>query len=119
MSRHDDTLRLRHMLDHAIEAQAMARHRSLADLEHDRQFSLAILKLVEIIGEAANRVSSATRELHPHISWSQIIGLRNRLIHGYDTVDHRVLWDVVSLDLPPLIVELRAILDRSDAAGQR
>ncbi len=110
MTRHDDTVALRHMLDHAVEAVSMARGRPRADLDRDRQFSLAVLKLVEIIGEAANRVSPPTQEAHPEIPWEKIVGTRNRLVHGYDTVDHVVLWDIVTLDLPPLILLLRSLI---------
>lgn len=110
MTRHDDRVGLRHMLDHAVEAVSMAEGRTPDDLDHDRQFSLAVLKLVEIIGEAANRVSLATQVAHPDIPWSRIVATRNRLIHGYDRVDHVVLWDIVTLDLPPLISQLGSIL---------
>ena len=110
MSRHDDSIPLRHMLDHAEEAVAMIRNRSRPDLDRDRQFSLAVLKLVEIIGEAAFRVSQSTRDAHRQIPWDKIIGTRHRLVHGYDTVDHEVLWDIVALDIPPLIEQLRAVL---------
>jgi len=115
MTRRDDTVALWHMLDHAVEAVAMAHGRTRADLDRDRQFSLAVLKLVEIIGEAANRVSRTTQETQSQIPWSRIVATRNRLIHGYDTVDHVVLWDIVTLDLPPLISQLRSILpDQSE-----
>jgi uncharacterized protein with HEPN domain len=110
MTRHDDTVALRHMRDHAVEAVAMARGRTRADLDRDRQFSLALLKLVEIVGEAANRVSRATQEANPQIPWATIVGTRNRLIHGYETVDHMVLWDIVMLDLPPLITQLQTVV---------
>lgn len=80
------------------------------DLGRDRQFSLAMLKLVEIIGEAANRISTRTQQAHPQVPWRRIIGTRHRLIHGYDDVDHDILWDIIKLDLPPLIEQLQAIV---------
>lgn len=86
MTRRDDSVALRHMLDHAEETVAMGRDRTRSDLDQDRQFCLAVLKLVEIIGEAASRVSQSTRDSSPD-----------------------VLWDIVKLDLPPLIVSLRQI----------
>jgi len=102
MTRRDDTVALRHMRDHAVEAAAIARSRSRNDLDTDRLFALGLTKLVEIIGEAASRVSPATRDAHPHIPWKQIVGTRNRLVHGYDEIDFDVLWQIVCVELPPL-----------------
>ncbi len=72
----------------------------------DRVLSLALVRLLEIVGEAARRVSDETREAHPEVPWSQIVGLRNRLIHGYDSVDLEILWRILSDDLPRLIEAL-------------
>lgn len=105
-----DEVRLRHMLDHAREAIAMARDHSEADLAGDRMLELALVRLVEIIGEAAARVSEGTRARHPQIPWPLIVGMRNRLIHGYDEVDLHVLWETVTADLPALLVELEQVL---------
>ncbi len=71
---------------------------------------LALTRLVEIVGEAAARVSSERQARHPDIPWRIIAGTRNRLIHGYDVVDLDVLWDTVTDDLPPLIVQLETAL---------
>jgi len=111
MTRHDDTIALRHMRDHAAEAVALSRGRSRGDLDDDRLFALGLTKLVEIIGEAASRVSPTVQEAHPGIPWRQIVGTRNRLIHGYDAVDFDILWRIVSLELPPLVKQLEVILD--------
>jgi uncharacterized protein with HEPN domain len=97
------------MLDHAREAVAMAAGRTRADLDTDRQFNLALVRLVEIIGEAANRVPDAERARMSQIPWPQIVSLRNRLIHGYDEVDFDILWQIVTRDLPPLIKALEKI----------
>jgi uncharacterized protein with HEPN domain len=63
------------------------------------------------VGEAAARLSAETRDHSPQIPWPDIIGLRNRLIHGYDIVDFDILWDIVNDDLPPLIAQLREVLE--------
>ncbi len=63
--------------------------------------------------EAAARVSPEFQKLHPEISWQEIIGLRNRLVHGYDAVDLDILWDVVKLDLPELVNTLERALGSS------
>jgi len=110
MTRRDDAVALRHMRDHAVEAVAITRGRSRTDLDGDRLLALGLTKLVEIVGEAANRVSLATRDLQPCIPWNQIVGTRNRLVHGYDQVDFDVLWRIVAVELPPLIQHIEAIL---------
>jgi len=98
------------MRDHAAEAIMIARSRSRNDLDSDRLFALGLTKLIEIIGEAANRISLATQEAYLNIPWKQIVGTRNRLVHGYDEIDFDVLWRIVSVELPPLIEQLEAIL---------
>ena len=107
-------MRLQHMLDHATEALQLARGRTRADLDTDRQLNLSLVRLLEIIGEAAGRVSEPTRRIHPQIAWLEIAGLRNRLVHGYDEVDFDILWDIIQLDLPPLITALTTILDKRE-----
>jgi uncharacterized protein with HEPN domain len=98
------------MLDHAREAVALVQGRTRVDLDSDRTVTLALTRLVEIVGEAANRVPELTQRQHASIPWRQIIGMRNRIIHGYDSVDLDILWDVIAGDLPPLIEDLTAIL---------
>lgn len=110
MSRHEGDIRLRHMLDHAKEAVAMAKGRTRAELDSDRQLNLSLVRLLEIVGEAASRVPAEERVRHPDIPWPEIVGLRNRLIHGYDSVDFDILWQIVSDDLPPLIAALEKAL---------
>jgi uncharacterized protein with HEPN domain len=110
MTQHDDTVRLRHMLDHALEAIAMAQGRQQGDLDTDRMLQLALVRLVEIVGEAATRVSAEGQQRWPGIPWQAASGMRNRLIHGYDKVDLNVLWDTVRDDLPALVVQLRDVL---------
>ena len=88
----------------------MAQGRTRADLDSDRQFNLALVRLLEIVGEAANRVPIDQRTRFPQVPWLLIVGLRNRLIHGYDEVDFDVLWQIVSNDLAALIKVLEAAL---------
>jgi uncharacterized protein with HEPN domain len=111
MTRHDPTVRVRHMRDHACEAVEMARGRSRADLDADRQLNLALVRLMEVVGEAAARVPEEFRRQHPELPWQDIADLRNRLIHGYDMVNLDVLWAIIQEDLPPLVAQLQVILD--------
>ena len=71
-------------------------------------------RFLEILGEAARRVPDSIRGSHPSIPWRQIVGTRDRLIHGYDQVDLEVLWIIVQSQLPPLIAQLDAILGADD-----
>lgn len=114
MTQHDHVIRLRHMLDHAREAVQMIQGRQRLDLDRDRMLELSLVRLVEMVGEAASRVSPADRIRHPSIPWPQIVGMRQRLVHGYDTVDLQILWDTITDDLPPLVAELRRILQAGD-----
>ena len=110
MARHDPLVRVRHMLDYAREAVEMACGRSRAELDTDRQLNRALVRLLEVIGEAAARVPEAFRRSHPEVPWQDIADLRNRLIHGYDTVNFDILWVILQRDLPLLIENLEAIL---------
>lgn len=114
MSKRDDRVSLHDMLSHAEEAVDLLGDTSREALLRKRVLQLALTRLVEIVGEAANRVSAETRTVHPEIPWPQIIGMRNRLAHGYDIVDIVLLWDTVAYDLPPLIALLRGVLASED-----
>jgi uncharacterized protein with HEPN domain len=106
MSRRDPVVSLRQMRDHAHEVVELVRGRSRSDLDTDRLLALAVVRLLEIIGEAAGRVPADEQARRPGIPWSLIVGLRNRLIHGYDNVDHDIVWEILTSDLPALLVEL-------------
>jgi len=106
MSQHDDGVRLRHMLDAAVQAVAFVHGRIRTDLDQDLQLTLALTRLVEIIGEAAKNVSTETRAHLPEVPWRAIAGTRDRLVHAYFDVDHDRLWQIVSVDLPALVAQL-------------
>jgi uncharacterized protein with HEPN domain len=111
MSQHNTNVSLRQMLNHALEAVAMTKGKTRADLDEDRQLNLSLVRLLEIIGEASTRIPKEDQARYTDISWPEIVSLRNRLIHGYETVDFDILWQIVSQDLPGLIVSLRRVLD--------
>ena len=117
MPRRDPRLALTHMLEHAREAAALAEGKTRSDLAADRTLSLALVRLLEIVGEAATRVPHDIRKLDATVPWADIVGMRNRLIHGYDAVDLDVVWRIVSQDLTPLIAALDRLLGSGGVQG--
>jgi uncharacterized protein with HEPN domain len=111
MSKRDPDLALRQILAHAREAVEITSEKSRQDLDRDRLLNLALTRLLEIIGEAATRVPEEIRAQYSELPWLQMIAARNRLIHGYDSVDFDILWAIINNDLPVLIVQLEKILD--------
>lgn len=106
----NDLIRLQHMLDAAKEAVELAAGKSRHDIENERMLNLSLVRLIEVVGEAANRVSPEGQAKYADIPWLQIIGMRNRLIHGYNEIDFDILYQTVIEDLPHLIVELEKTL---------
>lgn len=107
----DDAVRLRHMLDAAQEAAFFAQNKTRGSLDTDRQLVLSLVKSIEIIGEAAAKVTTKCREDFPQIPWRDIISMRNRLTHVYFDVNLDILWKTVVEDLPPLIAELGKVVE--------
>lgn len=108
--REDHIIRPRHMLDAAREAQDFVAVRSRPDLNRDRQLLLAVVKAIEIIGEAATPVSADTRSACPEIPWQDIVAMRHRLTHGYYDIDVDIVWSTVKDDLPSLVARVERAL---------
>jgi uncharacterized protein with HEPN domain len=106
----EDQGRLEDMLSAAQDAYKFAADHDSSDLLTDRMLFLALVKAVEIIGEAASRVTEETCQKHPEIAWKGIIGMRNILVHAYGSIDNHELWETIQVDLPPLIDALERIL---------
>lgn len=111
MSRRDPKMRLLHMRDYAQKAVAMVEGQTRDDLDGDEKLRLALTHLVELIGEAARQVPAEVQARYPEIPWPKVIGMRHRLIHGYDFVDYDILWDTITGSLPGLVETLDRILD--------
>ncbi|MBI1927060.1 DUF86 domain-containing protein [Candidatus Poribacteria bacterium] len=105
-----DLVRFRHILDSAREAISFAQNRTRTDLDSDRMLTLALVKAIEIIGEAAANVTKATQIQYPQIPWSNMIGMRNRLIHAYFNVNLNIVWQTVTQHPPSLIAALEKIV---------
>ena len=106
-----DVIRLRHMLSAAKEIILFTKGCNRDDLERERILTLALVKEIEIIGEAASKVSQEAREQIPGIEWRDVIDMRNRLVHVYFEIDADILWDTILYDIPKLIEELEETPD--------
>jgi uncharacterized protein with HEPN domain len=107
----EDDVLLRDMLDHARRAVDAVARRSRHDLDVDPILAAALERFIEVTGEAASKVTESTRRELPQVPWREIIGMRNRLVHGYAAVDHDIVWDVVVVDLPALVAVLEDLLN--------
>jgi uncharacterized protein with HEPN domain len=118
--RKGEEVRLRHMLVAAREAIQFTEGKSRGDLRNDRLLALGLMKCLEIIGEAAARISEECRATLPEIPWKSILGMRNRLVHAYFEIDLDVVWYTTTVSLPPLVEALERFLNSlSDGEGPK
>jgi uncharacterized protein with HEPN domain len=98
------------MLEAAELAVQFCEGRTSGDLDSDPMLVLALVKSVEIVGEAAAKIGKPTRDLIPNIPWQAIVDMRHRLVHAYYDINHTILWLTIQEDLPPLIQQLQQAL---------
>ena len=101
------------MLSAAEQAVRLSLGKFRSDLDADELFQLAMLHLIQIVGEAATKVSLHLRQQHPEIPWPDIAGTRNRIVHAYADVNLDLVWDVLTFHLPSLVAQLQAFVPRS------
>ena len=99
------------MLESAESVLAFIAGRTRADLDDDRILLFALVYAIQVIGEAASKVSTATRDAHPEIPWPAIVGMRNRLVHAYFDIDPEVVWKTATEELPAVLPLLRALVE--------
>jgi uncharacterized protein with HEPN domain len=107
----EDRIRILHMIEATETALNFVTGRQRADLDSDRMLLFALVRAIEVVGEAAGKVSEATRGSAAAIPWSLIVSMRNRLIHAYFDVDNDVVWKAATEELPALLPKLRAVVD--------
>ena len=100
------------MIEAAQTACGFVSGRTRSDLDSDRMLVFALVRAIEIVGEAARKVSAETREAAADIPWALIVSMRNRLIHAYFDVDHEVVWKTATEELPQLLPRLRALVEK-------
>lgn len=110
MPLHDLNVSLGQMLDHAREAMSLSAGKTRDEMLGDRILGLALVRLLEIVGESANRIPKEWQNSHPELPWAEMIALRNRLIHAYDTVDMVIVVETVLRDLPKLVDQLEPLI---------
>lgn len=106
----DDTSYIWDMLDAAKAVREFITGRSYQDYLIDRMLRGAVERYLEIIGEAAGKVSKAFRDVHPEIPWQKIIGQRHVLIHDYGDIEHELIWSVAANHIPDLIDKLEPLI---------
>jgi uncharacterized protein with HEPN domain len=109
----DDLTRVRHMLEAAENAQRFISGKSRADLDTDPMLLFALVRAIEIIGEAASRVSAEQRTASPTVPWTAIVAMRNRLIHAYFDIDRDIVWRTVTDEIPSLRFQLLQLLPKN------
>jgi uncharacterized protein with HEPN domain len=102
----DDRSRIKHMLEAALLVRKFLEKRTRSDLDHDLQLQFAVVRALEIVGEAASKVSVQTRTSLPDVPWTKAIAIRNRLIHAYFNIDRDILWNTATVSVPELLVRL-------------
>ncbi len=107
--RDEDRVRLLHMIEAAESVVQFVSGRERSDLDQDKMLLFAVIRAIEVIGEAASRITEETRAAHGTIPWKAIIGMRNRLIHAYFDINTRTVWETATVEIPAILPQLRAI----------
>ena len=105
-----DAARLYDMLESARAAIEYCQDRQREDLEHNRMLADAVVRRIEVIGEAARGLSEGLQAAHPEVPWRAIMAIRHIIVHEYDRIDFNIVWRIVREHLPPLIQQLEMIL---------
>ena len=105
-----DQVRLQHLADALKSAIRFAQGRQRGDLDTDEMLLFALVRAIEIAGEAASQVTVETRAQLPDLPWASIIGMRNRLVHAYFDIDRDILWTTVAEAAPPLAERSKNVL---------
>lgn len=115
--RRRDRLRLQHILDACDAVMEFMTGKAENDLVTDKLLVSGVTRQIEIIGEAANMLTTELRAEHPEVPWKQIIGMRHKIIHEYFAVQTDTVWDVVKNDLPVLQGQIAMILAKLPEGG--
>jgi uncharacterized protein with HEPN domain len=100
------------MIEAAQTAQRFIVGRQRADLDSDEMLLFAVVQAIQIVGQAATHISAETRAAAPAVPWARIIGMRNRLVHAYADINHEVVWQTATVEIPAVLPLLTALLPK-------
>jgi uncharacterized protein with HEPN domain len=99
------------ILDAMEKAEILLNEASYEQFEADFRINFAVVRALEIIGEATKRLPMSVRESYPDIPWRNMAGMRDRIVHGYDSINLPIVWHVVKTDIPDLKPQIHQILE--------
>jgi uncharacterized protein with HEPN domain len=105
-----DLVRIRHIVDAIEESLGFIKDLSRNDLEKDRKLALALVKEIEVIGEAASKISNNFSKKNNMIPWDIMVATKNRLVHGYFDIDYDTVWSTLEKDLPSILPLFKKLL---------
>jgi uncharacterized protein with HEPN domain len=106
----DDRILLVHILKEISFLKKICRSRSAEDLLQDDYFSHAVIRAIEVIGEASKNVSQSLKATYPEVEWRQMAGMRDKVIHRYFEINWKIVWDVINTEIPVIEPKISAIL---------
>lgn len=110
----DDRLLLTHIHKEILFLQTISVGRNFEDLLTDEYYAHAVIRALEVIGEAVKSISAPRKEEHPDIAWREIAGMRDKVIHRYFEINWQIVWNVLTEELPKLEPKISALLDELD-----
>lgn len=117
MSRRDQRITLRQIIEYVQHAQALCAEKTAAQIESSWRDALAFERTMEVLGEAVKRLPEELTRRYPQVPWRLVAGMRDKISHGYDTVDYQVLWDAARNDLPALSATAEIMLREIEEAS--
>ena len=112
----DDLVYVGHMLDTARLIVDKVSGKSRTQFDEDENLRLALTHLIQTLGEAARRVSPEFQQARPEVPWKKVIGMRHKVVHDYLHIDYDIVWDVATVNLPPLLAQLEKIVSPDGSA---
>ena len=107
---------LRDIIEYADKATRFVQGLDLETFQKDEQKTLAVVRALEVIGEAARHIPRTLRDKYPDIPWKRVVGMRDKVIHDYFGVDLEVVWKTLQDDLPPLVDRVKQMLSDLESA---
>ena len=101
----------RDILDYAEFSVQFIKNMNYEEFANDKKTVFAVVRALEVVGEASNRVPQEIKEKYSYLPWNEMRGLRNKIVHNYDDIDYVIVWNVVQNEIPKLISQIKLIID--------